>query len=224
MTIATDLGNWSVYVPDPWPEQFPPNLGIMFCKRESDGVDWYTYSGNPFPEHTVLAVAVQENGYWTIRNATRDPSKLWPDGMLLLSFVDDTSDDPMPKYAGKVWSGGGIIDRPLAKADFKAYAANKRWQKEVGGITVNGIPIATDDRSKQMIMGARMAAEASSEFTTPWVASDGSVYVLTAANVIAISNAVLAHVGACFATYATVAAQIDSDEITATAQLDAAFG
>ncbi|HRO00334.1 MAG TPA: DUF4376 domain-containing protein [Nitrobacter sp.] len=117
-----------------------------------------------------------------------------------------------------------VISYGDLKADLKAYAADKRWQKEVGGITVNGVPIATDDRSKQMIMGARMAAEADSNFTTPWVANDGNVHTLTAAEVIAISNAVLAHVAACFATFATVAAKIDSEEIAGAAQVDAAFG
>lgn len=124
--------------------------------------------------------------------------------------------------------GNGVLAQVLAYGDLvtdlKSYAADKRWQKEIGGITVNGISIATDDRSKQMIIGARMAAEADSSFTTPWVASDGSVHTLAAADVIGISNAVLAHVGSCFATYATVAAQIDSADITSAEQIDAAFG
>ncbi len=103
------------------------------------------------------------------------------------------------------------------------YAAQKRWEKESGGLTVSGIPIATDDRSKQMILGARIAADADAGFTTQWVGEDGSVYGLNAAQVIGISNAVLAHVQNCFAIFAEVSADIASGEITYREQIDAAF-
>ena len=103
------------------------------------------------------------------------------------------------------------------------YAARKRWEKEIGGIVVSGVAVATDDRSKQMIMGARIAAEADANFTTPWVAADGTVVELTAAEVIGVSNAVLAHVQNCFTTFASVKADVESDTITTRAQVDAAF-
>lgn len=112
---------------------------------------------------------------------------------------------------------------PPVEISLAAYAAAARWQKETGGITVAGIPIATDDRSKQMLLGARVAADADPEFETAWVGDDGQIYDVNAAQIIAISNAVLAHVAACFATYATVKAGIDAETITATAQIDAAF-
>jgi hypothetical protein len=49
------------------------------------------------------------------------------------------------------------------------------------------------------------------------------VYPLNATQVIALSNAVLAHVQACFATYASIKAAITAGTITTTAQIDAAF-
>ena len=162
-----------------------------------------------------------------------DVTQLWTDEEL--AAINVYRVEPAAIIDGRVPTGytfardgNGVLAQVLAygdlKTDLKAYAAQKRWQKEVGGITVGGIPIATDDRSKQMIIGARMAAEADSGFTTPWVANDGSVHTLTAADVIGISNAVLAHVGSCFAIYATVADQIESDAIAGAAQIDAAFG
>lgn len=108
-------------------------------------------------------------------------------------------------------------------ADLVVYAASVRYFKEVGGISISGIPVATDDRSKQMIMGARIAAEADTGFTTPWVGSDGSINTLNAAQVIGISNAVLGHVQSCFATFATVSAGISDSTITTRAQIDTAF-
>lgn len=108
-------------------------------------------------------------------------------------------------------------------AGLLAYASRQRWKKEVGGIEVGGVNIATDDRSKQMIMGARIAAQADEDFTTTWVASDGAIVELNAAQVIGISNAVLAHVQLCFSTFATVKIGIDNNSITTRSQVDEAF-
>lgn len=109
------------------------------------------------------------------------------------------------------------------KGQLAAYAAAARYNKEIGGITFNGSPVATDDRSKQMILGARMAAQADATFTTKWAATDGTIVALDAAGLIALSNAVLGHVQACFLRFASVKADIDAGNITTTAQIDAAF-
>lgn len=118
---------------------------------------------------------------------------------------------------------GDLAPSMTSAADLNTYASFKRWLKEINGITVSTVPVATDDRSKMMVMGARLAAQANPAFNTPWVGSDGNAYPLTAAQVIAISDAVQAHVANCFATYATIKPQIDSGAITATAQIDTAF-
>lgn len=140
-----------------------------------------------------------------------------------LIAVDVTS---VVAYAGCTWSEeGGFVEpaKPAPTTDeLIAHAAAKRWQAETGGIEVGGVPIATDDRSKQMIIGARLAADADVGWSTTWVAADGSVAVIDAATMIAISNAVLAHVGVCFAVFATVKADIEAGTITTTAEIDAA--
>lgn len=104
-----------------------------------------------------------------------------------------------------------------------AYAADRRWRREVGGILVGTVPVATDDRSKIMIMGARVAAAASPDWETVWHGADGQTYPINAAAMIAISNAVEAHVNATFATFATVKAEIEAGEITTLAEIDAEF-
>jgi len=108
--------------------------------------------------------------------------------------------------------------------DLVAHAADKRWQKEVGGIEVAGIPVATDDRSKAMIIGARLAADADPAWSTMWVGADGAVYPIDAVAIVAISDAVQAHVNACFTLYAGVKAEIDNGDIASVEQIDAAFG
>lgn len=109
------------------------------------------------------------------------------------------------------------------KVVLAAYAADKRWQKETGGFKFNGLHIATDDRSKIMIAGAREAAKANPDFTTPWVTSTGEIALLDAAAIIAISNAVGEHVNNVFGIYSQVLPQILDGTLTDQSQIDAAF-
>ncbi len=104
-----------------------------------------------------------------------------------------------------------------------SYAANRRWLRETGGTVVGGVPIATDDRSKIMIMGARVAAAADPNWETVWHGADGQTYPLNAPSMIAVSNAVEAHVNAIFAIFAGLKADIEAGEITSYAEIDAAF-
>mgnify|MGYP001209408131 CR=1 FL=1 len=112
---------------------------------------------------------------------------------------------------------------PPTVPQLQAYVANARWKAETGGITVGGIAVHTDDRSKMMLMGARVHAAADPGFTTPWKTSDGSFVILDAATITALSNAVLAHVNACFAREAEVQAAILEETVTTTAAIDGAF-
>ena len=113
---------------------------------------------------------------------------------------------------------------PPGKSRLTSYAAAKRYTVETGGIVVNGVKVATDDRSKTMIIGAALKADKDPAFTTSWVAADGSVHALDAAAIEAISDAVAMHVDAAFSTYATVADAIAADPptITSLAEIDAA--
>lgn len=125
----------------------------------------------------------------------------------------------------QAWVAAGGVTEPFAPpvVDLVAYAKDASWQKEVGGITFAGIRIATDDRSKLMITGARVAAMSDPNWTTRWDAADDTTHEINAPTMIAISEAVSAHVNECFAIRATVKASIADGSITTTAQIDAAF-
>ncbi|QVQ37789.1 DUF4376 domain-containing protein [Pseudochrobactrum algeriensis] len=123
------------------------------------------------------------------------------------------------------WESAGNAIEPYTEPapDLVEHAAQKRWEKEVGGITLSGLVIYTDDRSKIMISGARVAAEADPNFTTQWKGADGTFVTLDAAMIVAISNAVSTHVLNCFALEAQVLAQIEAGTITTAAEIDAAI-
>lgn len=135
---------------------------------------------------------------------------------------------PTVRAAIEQWISDGKPVEPYVEPvptpdELIAYTAQKRWEKEVGGTELSGLAVHTDDRSKALIMGARIAAEADPDFTTDWKTADGSFVTIDAATIISVSNAVLAHVAACFAIEAQVIAAIEAETITTTAEIDAAF-
>jgi hypothetical protein len=107
--------------------------------------------------------------------------------------------------------------------DLSAYAAQKRWEREVGGIEFAGLTVATDDRSKIMISGARIKADKDPAFVTSWKGPDGQFLTLDAETIISISDAVLDHVNDCFALEASVLVQIAEGGIVDADGVDAAF-
>lgn len=131
----------------------------------------------------------------------------------------------MAHQAARRWQDGAVVsyEPPAPPVDLPAYAADARWRREVGGTTVLGIPILTDDRAKLLITGSRVAAMANPAWETIWYAADGSTHPVDSPTMIAISDAVAAHVAACFAAYGTVAAGIEAGTITTTQQIDDAF-
>jgi len=155
------------------------------------------------------------------------PSDIWPSGYpeTAIEITENQLREFIENSGFRKWQDGEVVEYtpPSTPVDLIAYAANRRWEKEVGGITVNGLQVATDDRSKMMISGARVAAEADPNFVTQWKAANGSFVTIDAAAVITISDMMLAHVSNCFAIEAQVLAEIDAGTISTVEQIDAAF-
>ncbi|WP_066473996.1 DUF4376 domain-containing protein [Bosea sp. WAO] len=99
------------------------------------------------------------------------------------------------------------------------YARERRWQVEVGGIVVGGVPIATDQESQGKILGAYVAASRNPDWTTLW----DSVHPLDAATMLAIGDAVQSHINASFTVRGDVLAAIAAGTITTREEIDAAF-
>lgn len=97
----------------------------------------------------------------------------------------------------RVW---GVEPIPLdeVKAARKAVATDLRWQKETAGILIAGMLVATDDRSKTLILGKRAQAQSNPAMVFRWKAASGDWVDLTGDQIIAIADAVADHVQACF--------------------------
>lgn len=114
-----------------------------------------------------------------------------------------------PEDARQVWTGSEWGPVPITPATIAA----RRYEAEVGGITVLGVPIDTDDRSKLLINGAALEATIDPAYEMQWKAPGGFVE-LTAQQVIGIARAVRAHVQACFDREAELLAALDAGTLT----------
>lgn len=127
---------------------------------------------------------------------------------------------------GWVRDGGGFVaPGPVetTKEQLAAYAATCRRRSEIGGMSFGGKAVATDAESQTKVLGARVAANADPAFTTPWFGDDGVPVLLDATAIVALSDAMLAHVQGGFVTRAALLDQIAAGTVTTFAEIDAAF-
>lgn len=93
----------------------------------------------------------------------------------------------------------------------KIALAAYRYDKEVGGLLLpNGMRVATDDRSKTLIAGARLDTIDDPTVLTEFKAETGWLQI-DAATVTMISTAVAAHVRGCFSAERAHSEAIDAD-------------
>jgi hypothetical protein len=104
-----------------------------------------------------------------------------------------------------------------------AYAADVRWRTMSGGITVNGLPVATDSLAMGNLNSASLYAQSDPTATFAWKLEDGSFVTLSAADVAALQAAVSEFGQSCYACEDTTLDGIEGGTITTTEEIDAAF-
>jgi len=114
----------------------------------------------------------------------------------------EITDDQYQAFKGQhiVWDAKGnpsVYDPSTDPAAIPSAIAARRYQAEVGGITAGGMPVATDRDSQGLVMGAAFAASLDPNYTCNWKTDAGFVK-LDAKTLIAVAQAVRAHVQACF--------------------------
>lgn len=112
-----------------------------------------------------------------------------------------------------------VREYSVPSVDLKSFVAATRYNYEIGGIMVNGIKVASDDRSKTMIIGARAMADSNKDYSLKWKLTDGTFITIDAYGIIAISNAVLAHVQKCFDVEGEIINLIDNKRIRTTTEV-----
>lgn len=126
---------------------------------------------------------------------------------------------PRKPSAYHIWDGSKwVLDLDKLKAEKRAKISEARWRAETGGITLNGTEIATDRESQALLTGAVLKAKDDPAYTVRWKARNGW-FQLDSATLIAIADAVRAHVQACFDKEEVLQNQVDA--ATTAAELEA---
>ena len=164
--------------------------------------------GATVPARDVAGYTIPAGSPRPITIPVRDDNPVW---LALKTLVD----------------AGTVELKPYAEppVDLVAYAEAARYAKETGGITVNGVPIATTDRSKLLIAGARLRAEDNPNGVEAFDAADGKQYEMPSAGIVRISKAVGEHVSRVFKVCANIKSHLAQTPpgISTTAEIDAAF-
>lgn len=114
-----------------------------------------------------------------------------------------------------VWGESPTLPDPVPmtldgkKAQKKAAIAAARYEAETAGTTVNGVLIDTGRDSQALITGAALAAVIDDNYSLNWKTETGFVH-LTAPEIIAVAQAVRAHVQGCFDREGELVALVDA--------------
>ncbi|QIG20497.1 DUF4376 domain-containing protein [Pseudomonas monteilii] len=98
--------------------------------------------------------------------------------------------------------------------DWTSLIAARRYQTETAGIELQGMQVATDDRSKLLINGAALRASREPGYTLRWKTGDGFID-LSGVQVLAMADAVADHVQRCFDREAELLTAVADGSITA---------
>ena len=120
--------------------------------------------------------------------------------------------------------GAPAMSVPPTKAQLKAYAADRRWRKETGGVALpNGVVLRTDDAAQRKVAELRRRADAG-EIALPFGFKTETGWIdVDLPAIEAIDQAIAAHVAACYAIERQIDGEIDAGAVTTTAQIGAAF-
>jgi hypothetical protein len=179
---------------------------MKFVRVYSDGTVRYSEAGD-FEEAPSLH---PNKGRWA--RFVDEPTEFDPATQTRTRTLPATVAD------GDVTVAYQVTDKPLAevKAARVAALAAYRYTKEIGGVTVAGIVVATDDRSKMLIAGAYAAAKNNVREEFKFKGGAGFV-TLTKAQIDGVGDAVFGHVQDCYAAEAAHVAAINACETAAEA-------
>ena len=97
-----------------------------------------------------------------------------------------------------------------AKQYLRDHFARKRYDVEVGGIDVNGLPVRTDRLTVARIYQAKSLALHDPAFTTEWKIANGTFITVDATIIDSISEAVTSHIQASFSREKEINEEITS--------------
>jgi|KBSMisStandDraft_5_1062788.scaffolds.fasta_scaffold00023_50 hypothetical protein len=96
-----DHGEWVAYKPENHPlRQHVDGHKLLFCKRKTDGVDWYDYRKatgivHPSGDRVLVTILrqfnplIQKDEWVVMTTAREEPEFIWPEGTRLIEIAFD---------------------------------------------------------------------------------------------------------------------------------------
>jgi hypothetical protein len=144
---------------------------------------------------------------------------------------DQVAEEAAPVKSGGKWRQAWAVrsrtadELAAAKRAKLAELAALRYEREVAGITFAGKVIPTDRQTCSILTGAYVQAAGNPAFAIKFKSPDGTFTPIGAAQIIAVGNAVTAHVQACFARESDLADAINAAaDFAALAAIDTEAG
>lgn len=172
----------------------------------------------------ITIYEIGAGGYWTDTSIEIADDAGCPQGWTR-EALPELGEGEFAVFEAPAWI---VVTEPFAppavpldqlQAQRLAALADERWRREVGGTVVNSVPILTDRESRSILTGAYVQAMSNPTFSIRWKVAPGIFTTLDASTIIAIGDAVSAHVQACFDREDTLSGQIlaaiDADALTA---------
>jgi hypothetical protein len=125
-----------------------------------------------------------------------------------------------------LWNGTTMsqpAENQYYKYQLDNYNALTRFNHVNSGMIAAGVPVKTDDYSRNLIQGGYTLALADPTFTTKWFGSDGNFYDLDAAQMIEMGKTVGDHTNTCYTVFSDTANKILTNVITLPSEIDSAY-
>lgn len=212
--VVWEDGGWATK-PDFRGETWWLNGAPVLVEEIGDPADLGLSPEGP-PSVSGQQAAVWENGAWAIKPDHR--GEVWYDGHDNPMMVEEIGD---PAENG--WTRNNPPAEPEPPSTLSeaipaklTELAGKRYAVETGGTMLGTMPLNTDRQTCAIITAAYVKAMADPAFTVPnWKLADGVFVTLDAATIMAVADAMSAHVQAAFDREATLSAQIMALETAA---------
>lgn len=136
---------------------------------------------------------------FTISELGKEPSD-YPDYTVKQPPTKIFFSDNIEYEEGYNWNGTDwVYDKEVAYNKITQKIAEYRYSKEISGLTLpNGMKIATDDRTKILIMGAERKAKKSPNYKTKWKGSDGNWVEIDGATITTLADSISDYVDTLF--------------------------
>jgi hypothetical protein len=133
--IVSEIGQFEIYTPDPWPEAFPSNA--IFSRRASDGADWYAmaHKAGTFPATALVATALPgaDPDLFLMQAIVRsgDAQMLFPGVSLVLQIdgVPADLDKPHRLFEQQVYRRSTGVISPLQARELHQLSKKVLWDR-----------------------------------------------------------------------------------------------